>query len=122
MLQLSEELDRRKLTPTSNYHWVLYDKKPLTATKQIKGELPPDSRKDNKLRIKQEMMAGKANDPLKFIYEDIADRFEPSFFKKDFQSVGDRKARHQRYKIVSLKMLIPTFKDKPVRNDLSTYV
>jgi hypothetical protein len=40
------------------------------------------------------MMYGKDRDPLLFIYEDIADQFEPSHFKVDFQNIGKNQNRH----------------------------
>ena len=56
------------------------------------------------------MMAGKADDPLKHIYEDIADHFKQSHFKHDAVKIGDKPSRHQRYVITGFRMLIPVEK------------
>ena len=59
------------------------------------------------MQLKRQMMAGKPNDPLRHIYEDIADHFKPSHFKYEHTKVGDKPARHQRYQITGFRVLIP---------------
>jgi hypothetical protein len=44
--------------------------------------------------LKKQMMADKAGDPLKHIYEDIADHFKQSHFKHDHLQIGDKPSRH----------------------------
>jgi hypothetical protein len=57
------------------------------------------------------MMAEKLEDPLDFIYEDIADHFMPNHFKDNY-IIGTKILRHERYKITGFRVLIPVAKAK----------
>ena len=65
--------------------------------------------------VKMEMMAGKKKDELHHIYEDIADHFKQSHFKRDPFDMDKKTYRHQRYTITGFRVLIPV--GKKVDND-----
>ena len=57
------------------------------------------------------MLANKnKEDPLFYIYEDIADHFKESHFKREQMDMKDKSYRHQRYKITGFRVLIPVGK------------
>lgn len=84
---------------------------PLTSKKApakdaAKKRLSPEEEETAKMR-QQLMDSVAANDPLRFIYQDIADYYDPGEFKDKNHDISTGTSRHQRLKIIGFKVLIP---------------
>ena len=85
---------------------------PLTSKKApakdaAKKRLSPEEEEET-AKMRQQLMDSVAEtDPLGFIYQDIADYYDPGEFKDKNHDISTGTSRHQRLKIIGFKVLIP---------------